>query len=883
MTAGSIPLRRGITALLISVTICSTMQTSAQAQSSDAAIQKTEPSNNTKAPERFQVTGSRIKRTDVEGVSSIIQIDQEAIQKSGVSTVGELLQNMAVSIDGSYASQTVNDPRGNVTHVNLRGLGPENTLVLLDGRRLPDEGGLGVVDLSMIPMAAVERIEVLKDSASAIYGSDATGGVVNIISKKNFEGSAFYARASRPQAKGGQQTQFSYVNGVVGSNYRVLAALSHRHAEPVFYRDRAWTREGISSFSIPANIGLTTLVKNPETGLVETDDQGNALTKTAYYASANCPADLPRVGRGLCSYNYGNTAAFAPESQDLGFLGNIDYQINDSVSLYSTLRAQQNENLWNMAPNAGSFTIPASTLLLKPSLNLSGQELAPGTNAVVRYRALPWGNRTWEEINQGFGASVGLKGDFAQDWEWNVSGAQSQSRKDSRSPRGFFLEDLVTNNIGNGNFDPFETNLADPKLAALVDQAAYVPTTVNETRLRSFDANATGDIFELPGGAAALAVGASQFNQFYQKTIDDISQTGNVFGVAENKSGGGERTVNAVYAELEMPIFKQLDVQIAARHDQYSDFGSTTNPKLGMKYRPWSRLLVRGNVGTGFKAPTLHQIYNGGSIGSANLYDTPNLNNIPERQDEVKVETYGNKNLQEETSLGYNAGLVADPFDSLSLTVDYWYLKINDIVRPVDAQKALDAAAAGQPLPGIDIIHVNDDSTGPLESIRVPTANLGRSEDSGYDLSGEYRLKFGSNRLSLSSDYSRKIYSKTVPFPGAEQINVLGDRGHPSWRMVQAGNLALGNQSFTLRNSIIGKQRKTPTPEQTGTLASFSTYDAQYAWSHPWNGSVALGALNIFNKDFPKDDTERTGDLQRVSELYSADGRLFYVNINQVL
>ncbi len=875
MTAGSIPLRRGTAALVITVNICSPREAAAQTPLN--------PVKSAKASERIQVTGSRIKRTDVEGVSSIIQIDQEAIQKSGVSTVGELLQNMAVSIDGSYASQTVNDPRGNVTHVNLRGLGPENTLVLLDGRRLPDEGGLGVVDLSMIPMAAVEKIEVLKDSASAIYGSDATGGVVNIISKKNFEGSAIYARASRPEVKGGQQTHFSYVNGVVASNYRVLAALSYRHAEPVFYRDRAWTKEGVSSFAIPANIGLTTLVKNPTTGLVETDEQGKPITKTAFYASSNCPPDLPRVGRGLCSYNYGKTAAFAPESKDLGFLGNLDYEVNDRITLYSTLRAQQNENVWNMAPNAGSFTISASTLLEKPSLNLSGQELAPGTDAVVRYRALPWGNRTWEEVNQGFGASIGLKGEFAQDWEWNISGAQSQSRKDSRSPRGFFLKDLVSNNIASGNFDPFETNLANPKLAALVNQAAYVPSTLNETRLRSFDANATGEIFTLPGGNAALALGASQFNQYYQKTIDDVSQTGNVFGIAEDKSGGGERTVNAVYIELEMPVFKQLDVQVAARHDQYSDFGSTTNPKLGMKYRPWSGLLLRGNVGTGFKAPTLNQIYNGGSIGSANLYDTPNLKNIPERQDEVDVETYGNRNLKEETSLSYNAGLVADPVDGLSMAADYWYLKINDIVRPVDAQKALDAAAAGEALPGIDIIHVNDDPTGPLKRIRVPTANLGRSEDSGYDLSAEYRVKVGSSRIALSSDYSRKIYSKTVPFPGAEQINVLGERGHPRWRMIHTGNLVTGNQSITLRNSVIGEQSKTPTPEQTGTLAAFSTYDAQYAWNHPWNGSIALGALNIFNKDFPKDDTERTGDLQRVSELYSADGRLFYVNINQVL
>ncbi|MCX6127848.1 MAG: TonB-dependent receptor, partial [Proteobacteria bacterium] len=637
----------------------------AEAQQSDPVVKESTQKASEKKTEKIQVTGSRIKRTEVEGVSSIIQIDHETIEKSGVSTVGELLQNLAVSIDGSYSSSTVNDTRGNVTNVNLRGLGPENTLVLLDGRRLPDEGGLGVVDLSVIPMAAVERIEVLKDSASAIYGSDATGGVVNIITKKDFEGSAVYARGSKPTGKGGDQTNFSYVNGVVGSNYRILTALNYRHVEPVFYRDRNWTKQGLSTNSLPANIGLTSYVKNPQTGATELDESGVPKTKTAYYASANCPADAPRLG-DECAYNYANTSAFSPETKELGFLTNIDYQINDKVTLYTTIRAQQNENLWNMAPNAGNFDIPKSTLLAKPELIPSGLQLAGDTGAVVKYRALPWGLRTWEETNKTVGASVGLKGDLARDWEWNVSVGRSQSRKDSSNPQGFFLKDKVTNGIADGSFNPFETNLADPKLAALVQQASYVPVTVNETRMTTYDANVSGELFPLAGGKAALAVGVSRFDQYYNKVIDDVSQAGNVFGVTEDKSSNGDRSVNAVYAELELPVLKELDLQLAARHDQYSDFGSTTNPKFGVKYKPTTGLLVRGNIGTGFKAPSLNQINNAGSLSAANLYDTPNIATISKRQDEVEIETYGNKNLKQETSLSYNAGIVADPIENLS-------------------------------------------------------------------------------------------------------------------------------------------------------------------------------------------------------------------------
>ncbi|MCX6131520.1 MAG: TonB-dependent receptor, partial [Proteobacteria bacterium] len=191
------------------------------------------------------------------------------------------------------------------------------------------------------------------------------------------------------------------------------------------------------------------------------------------------------------------------------------------------------------------------------------------------------------------------------------------------------------------------------------------------------------------------------------------------------------------------------------------------------------------------------------------------------------------------------------------------------------------AAAAGDPLPGIDIIHINNDPRGPLQRMRVPTANLGKSEDAGYDLNAEYRIRAAGNRIAFNSDYSRKLYSKTVAFPGADQVNVLGERGHPSWRFVNSASLTAGSQGFMLRNNVLSKQNKTPTKDSIGTLGSYSTYDAQYTWNHPWNGSIAFGALNLLNKDFPKDDTEREGDDQRVKELFTADGRLFYVNLNQ--
>ncbi|MBC7660002.1 MAG: TonB-dependent receptor [Chitinophagaceae bacterium] len=832
-----------------------------------------------KEPERIQVTGSRLKRSDVEGNSAVVTVDAEAIQKSGVSTVSEVLQNMALSIDGSYSAPRVDDPRGNVTSVNIRGVGASNTLVLLDGRRLPDEGGLGVVDLSQFPIAAIERIEVLKESASAIYGSDAAGGVINIITKKDFEGNAVFARIADPSGKGGLETGLSYVNGVQTDNARIMTSLSYRHVEPVYWRDRSWAKDGVSSYSVPGNIGLSTLAKNPD-GSPAVNADGSPKTTTSYYTSANCPA-TQRLPDGECPYNYANAMAFSPESTQLGFLENLEYKFSDKLTVYSTLRAQRNANLWNMAPNAGAFVIPAATLAAKPDFNISGGTLAPGSDASLKYRALAWGNRTWEETNTILGLNVGLKGALDKSWEWNINFGRSESKKDTKSPHGFFLTTPVTNAVSNGSFDPFTTDFSSDNVHSIVTSSAVTPTVVNKTRMHTYDASLSGDLFEMAGGNAGLAVGVSRFDQFYSKNIDRNSEIGEAFGVLKNQSASGDRNVSAVYAELLMPVTKELEVQLAVRHDQYSDFGQTTNPKLNLKYKAFPGLLLRGNIGTGFKAPTLSQIYDAGTISYKNLVDTPNLATNPQRQDEIEIETYGSKSLKQETSLSWSAGFVADPFTNLSFTVDYWYLRINDVITPVDAQRALDAAARGTPLPGIQIIHVNNDPTGPLQTIRVPTANLGRSEDAGVDVLTQYRMNVDKLLLSFINDYGRKFYSKSIPFAGSPQHDYLGDRGHPAWRMVDTLTAGKDGHDVSLRNNFIPKQLKTPTPTAGGHLSSYSTYDVQYQWTHPWGGSVAIGALNVFNKEFPRDDNERTGDDQRVQELFSPNGRMVYLNVNQ--
>lgn len=812
-----------------------------------------------KKAEKIRITGSRVKRTDSEGVSPVLVFDRDLIEKSGAATVSELLQNMTIASNGSYASSTVNDSRGTVTNVNLRGLGAENTLVLLDGRRLPDEAGLGVVDLSTVPMAAVERIEVLKESASAIYGSDATGGVVNIITRKDLDGSVFTARGASPKAKGGAETEFSYVTGTSSRRFRTFTMLNYRHTEAVYHRDRDWTKVGLSSYSSP----------------------GNYIVGKDFVTHPNCPEDLrllpnPDKDQGnLCAYNYGATSGFSPEVTQLSFLNNLEYDINDKLTLYTTVRANKNTNLWNMAPNAGEFVIAKD--VVNKNLPRLGLNQEVDTDITVRYRATPWGTRIFDEEKTSLGASAGLKGTFNHDWDWNFSVGRTESKKDQYQTQGFALKDRMSEAMASGTFSGFDVALAEEN-QSFVDSISYIPFEITESTNTTYNFDVSGELFEMGGGNAGLAVGVARTEQGYGKAYDPQTENDNVFGVEQNESSAGERSISAAYVELVLPLTTNFELQLAARHDVYSDFGGTTNPKLGFRYLPTSNWLVRGGVGTGFKAPSLNTLHRGRTVTLPNLRDPV----TGELVTEIELVTQGNLALEEETSEFATFGTVVEPFDGLSLAADYWYLKIKDVVQPIDPQEVLYARHSGEDVPdGVEVSYHDDDPSGPIKSIKVPTVNNGEKTESGIDLNTNYRLRLGADTLAYNADYSRKFYSRSVSWEGAPVRNRLGERGAPEWRGAQSVSYSLEREhTFTLRQNLIGSNKARGKPHWQ--IDEYKTFDAQYAWAHPWDGTVAVGALNILDTRFPADRSERLGDDRRVQELYSANGLTMYLKLEQV-
>ncbi len=837
-----------------------------------------------KKVERIVVTGTHIRKIDTESVSNVKIIDKKEVEKSGQSSVADFVQTLSVSSEGSYSSSTVNDTRGTVSQVNLRGLGAENTLVLLDGRRLPDEGGEGVVDLSVIPMAAIERIDVLLDSASAIYGSDATGGVINIITRKNYTGTTFLARGTKNSLPGGEERLYNMVTGTSNDKYSTLTTLSYRHIAPVYYRDRDWTKVGLSMYSYPGNYVVLKDLGDAGTPDDSTDDP------KAWRKSPNCPADNPTIelpdGTEGCAYNYGATSAFSPETTQISVLNNSEYRITNSLSLFSSITAARNINKWNMAPNAGEFTITKDDIAANPNIiaNMGIPTEDTEDGILITYRGLPWGLRTWEEDNTSIGATIGVKGDLGDAWNWEVSASNVRGKKFSVNPEGFFRKSGLVAAISEGRYNPFANEL-DASNQDVVDELSYQPFVITTTEMRTYNGIMSGEAFDLPAGPLGIAVGVNRIEQDYKKQIDRQSERGDIFGVEQDKGDSGSREVDAVFAELAVPVYKGVDLQLAARHDKYSDFGSTTNPKVGVSVRPLESLLVRANWSTGFKAPTLRDLYRGQSVGLANVQDKPTCKangfsyddkeNCP-LINEVRNVYRGNRNLKEETSETYNLGVGFEPIAGNSLSFDYWHTEIKDIVAVVEAQDLLDALAENR---SIGNSTVTRDANGNLKEFSLETLNLGTKKEAGYDVNLDLAaVVMDGHRVGFGSAYSAKSFSKVTKVPGSPEVDELGERGKPKWRLTNRVNYGIGSHAMNLSHNYI-PQHKTET--KVGRIASYTTYNANYTYTHAWNGTFSLGALNLLNTTFPMDMTQRPGDDRRVKELYGPNGRTVYAQLTQ--
>jgi iron complex outermembrane recepter protein len=824
--------------------------------------------------ERLEVTGSHIRRIDVEGPSPVQIIDREALDKTGYNSVSDVLRDITASAFGG-AREASGSTAAGVATVNLRGLGATRTLVLLDGKRLPADPVAQAVDLNLIPMAAVERIDILKDGASATYGSDALGGVVNIITRKDFNGTEIKARGSLMREDGGERTDISLVNGTATNRSKVITVFNYRNNKRIFSRDRDWSKEGVSIFAEPANFqGIN----------------GNDTSSLFRMTNNSCTVN---PANNLCSYKFADFSDEIPSIEQFSLFSQFTHDINPDLSFYARLIATRSKIQWQYAPAAAFYEINPTNLGARWNdirdyvYNNSGLS-APAANSgiLVRDRLTDLGPRTSEIETQSFGIQTGLKGYLFDTWQWDTSYEHNKTLRTDLAKGGYLLASKLTSVIGVGadEYNPFApAGTRDASGVLKTGGVLYQPWDQARSSNHFFEAKASGEIFYMFGRPVSMAVGTTYLYDDYQVESDIASINGDVLGSAGG-TGGAKRNAVSGFTEFALNPLENLEVQLSGRFDHYNDFGSTINPKLGLRWQANNRLMVRASAGTGFKAPTLQQLYGARSVGNPTFKDEVACNASGSTFDcsaqQYEVTSGGNDKLQEEKSISYNIGSVYQASRRTSFGFDFWGIDLTDAVG-VNLQKLTEAelklGAGALNSRGITITR---DSNNRIVRMTALNSNIASSKLNGLDLVIAHAHETFVGEISIRMDHSQLLKYTNEFFPGLGEESLFNLGGAPRWR----NNITFGYTPSFHRASSALLTAKTIGPSykedpSKGRLARYTEFDFQYNLQLPWKATFTLGVINLFNTQPPFDETLPG---TKVSEaLYNPFGQSAYVQYTQ--
>jgi iron complex outermembrane receptor protein len=862
------------------------VESATQAEKPAASSEKKAESG--KKAERIQVTGSRIKRIDAEGPAPVQVIDREAIDQAGVSTVSDLLREIPASSFGSTREQSNRGAPG-FAGVDLRGLGGKYTLVLLDGRRLAADPIFDAVDIGDFPVAMIERVEILKEGASAVYGSDAVGGVVNIITRKDMTGTSVLTALSQPAEKGGVEQRAEIVSGAQLGSTNVMIAGSYRKKEEIFARDRSFIGDGWSPTGNPGTFRPLVKTDKPDTngnptfavkqGVFLRPDPNCQTTETSR---------VQQVGDNIfCQYNFEKVRTIAPSIEQLGLLVKAEHEFNSKISGYVLAKATRKEARDLIAPLPATVDVTdrEAVVAIKNALGAAGSTIDPeaGDGVRLQYRTTELGLRdtlTDETNTQGV---VGLKGNLQSGWDWDFSYSRNQVEREEKGVGGFWIQPKLLGLLRTGQFNPFDPN----RNGAALQEAAYEPRETQLSNMEQYNLVFSGSALEMANGPLAIALGASYSKENYKTDGDAETLAGNVPGSAASK-GGGDRDVQAVFTELSVPVAQGWEVSLAGRVDAYKEYGTAFNPRLATSYKT-SDWLLRGSVGTGFRAPTLQEERVENDFGYPSFVDnvqceaareTGNAARISQlcREQQYLLNVVAPGDLKPEKVLLGNIGAVFAPSVNFNIGLDTWFVRINDRIGTPDLSILTLAEAKGERGYEQYGIKINRNADGSLIDITAPAANLAQQEVAGIDLSSAFRI---GNTKSLAFgwnlDTSYQLFNREAAFEGQELENRIGQAGRPQWRANNTLTIdTVGSHRVALTGRTTGSvERVNP---DLGKLPIYTEYDAQYTFGALFNGAFSLGALNVTNAKPPAD---QSSNPSLNYDIYSYAGRTYYARITQ--
>ncbi len=725
--------------------------------------------------ERVVTTGTHIRATDLETAAPVFSIDREDIARTGLTNVGDLLRQIPAA--GSSLNLTDNNGGNGAIQVDLRNLGSNRVLVMVNGKRWATSIA-GSADFTTIPVAVIERIDVLKDGASAIYGSDAIAGVINIITRTDYEGVEVKAYYGQTAEGDGDGQSFNVSMGTASDRGSVFFDASYVKTDPIWAGDREISKEPLFGTGNSQGSSAT-----PQGRFIGYDIDGNWFNNTTTPGSngfnePNDPDLIPWSSETPFNYAPDNFLITPQERTAIYIQGK--YQITDNISVTSEALYNRRESAQFLAPTplfigdwgggTGVNTLPIGVGADNP-YNPFSYDLTPGYSYSgglwsLGRRMVEQGNRKFQQINDTFYYNLGLEGfiDAGTGWDWSVSYAFNQNDQMTVTEGLFHMENvryaLSNECVSDVNCVPL--NLfggAGTISQEMLDYVTFIAHDTSQSKLLIYDAIVSSELLELPAGPLGFALGYEHRRHSGFNQPDALIVSGVTSGNASQPTNGSY-LVDEFFAEFNVPLLSEvagaeiLEMSLAARYSDYDNFGSNTSAKVGLRWKPFDDLLVRATYSEAFRAPSIFDSFlgerdsfpnitdpcNGGEAGNLDL---PGCAGIPanysQTGNQIRITQGGNPNLTPEEAESFTVGMVYEPsfVDNLVFTLDYYDIDIENVITTLSANQILSTCAITGQLLCNRIIRA---PSGWILDILDININADKLETKGFDFVAEYRL-----------------------------------------------------------------------------------------------------------------------------------------------
>ena len=865
--------------------------------------------------QKVEITGSSIKRIQKEGALPIQLISREDILRAGITSAEQLvaslsgngngIDNMTTNQGGDFLNSTADRAHNNgASGASLRGLGAQYTLVLLNGRRISTHGLNGKsVDLNSVPLAAVDRVEILKDGASAIYGTDAIGGVINFILRKDYQGLEATLFSDTTQHGGGNIYRGSMLFGIgdlSSDKFNLMASLtydtndrlrgSQRDFHKGFQPDRGLAIDTTGTpYATIGRAGGTALSSNfTLPGDSQSYSKANLL---GLQGKCNSVPDMYayrgditgfNANNKACSYDYGKQWSLMQPVDRINLVSRGTFALTEKHTMFAEVIASQTKSAVEYTPiqittAGGGANYPAfikdangNTIRAPYYQDLTG--LVPGFDNTkserIRWRCLPCGPRQQETTADAYRALLGMEGEISG-WDYKLGVSASKSKASTILGDGYMFQDKLTAAVATGLINPFllpgQTQTA--QAMELINGAKAKGSALygGEAGVTQLDGTFSRELLNLPAGPLGVAVGFDirKENYRFNQTESNYSP---INGVAAPASlDKVSRDIKALFAELQIPIVKDLEMQLAVRRDQYNDFGSTVNPKAGVRWQPMQQVMFRGSYSTGFHAPDFDPLFGGAITGQFNSdINDPIL--CPTGKEATgcgirpEILTSSNPNLKPEKSKQLSFGFVISPLPWLTSSIDFWRINLTDRISSLSGLALINNYNKYKQ-------YVIRDSGGEISSVEAPFLNLAGDRAQGVDLNVTANFKTDMGRWTASIDGSyldsyKSRYSDSDPW--TERVGNFGDASFGwdlklRWKHSANINWSQGPWSISATQNYSGGYRAETDGYGAGftsslaptTVKAYSTYNLSASYSAFKNLTLSAGIKNLFDTKPP--------------------------------